>query len=35
LAELPEEAIPIKTLKKYPAPVLISDFIDEFNFSSL
>jgi A/G-specific adenine glycosylase len=35
LAKLPEEAIPITHLKKYPAPVLISDFINEFNFSNL
>jgi A/G-specific adenine glycosylase len=35
VAELPKEAIPVKHLKKYPAPVLISDFINEFNFSNL
>ena len=35
LMELPKESIPIKSLEKYPAPVLISDFINEFNFSSL
>lgn len=35
LKQLPKEAISISTLKKYPAPVLISDFINEFNFSSL
>lgn len=29
---LPTEAIPIKSLTEYPAPVLISDFIDRFNF---
>lgn len=29
---LPKEAISIKSLNKYPAPVLISDFIDRFNF---
>lgn len=33
--ELPKEAIPIANLKDYPSPVLISDFINEFNFSSL
>ena len=33
--ELPEEAIPINNLKNYPAPVLISDFINEFNFANL
>ncbi|MGB3150565.1 MAG: A/G-specific adenine glycosylase [Maribacter sp.] len=32
---LSEDAIPIKELKTYPAPVLISDFINEFNFSNL
>lgn len=35
LIQLPKESIPIKSLEKYPAPVLISDFINEFNFSSL
>ena len=30
--ELPKEAIPTKTLTNYPAPVLISDFINEFPF---
>lgn len=30
--QLPETAISIKSLKKYPAPVLISSFIEEFNF---
>lgn len=35
LAELPKEAIPVEHLHKYPAPVLISDFINEFNFSNL
>lgn len=30
--QLPTEAIAIKSLDKYPAPVLISNFIDEFNF---
>ena len=30
-----EKSIPINELKKYPAPVLISDFIDEFNFETL
>ncbi|WP_299120597.1 A/G-specific adenine glycosylase [uncultured Winogradskyella sp.] len=33
--ELPKTAISINNLEKYPAPVLISDFINEFNFSSL
>lgn len=28
---LPDEAIPISSLDKYPAPVLISDFIEGFN----
>jgi len=32
--KLPKTSIPIKALNKYPTPVLISDFIDEFNFSS-
>ena len=35
ITQLPEESISVTTLKKYPAPVLISDFINEFNFSSL
>lgn len=35
IAQLPKEAISVKTLKKYPSPVLISDFINEFNFSGL
>lgn len=30
--QLPDTSIPIKMLKKYPAPVLISNFIDEFDF---
>lgn len=30
--ELPNQAIPIKTIKKYPTPILISDFIDGFDF---
>ena len=30
--ELPKGAIPIKDLERYPAPVLISDFISTFNF---
>lgn len=30
--ELPEEAISINSLTKYPAPVLISEFIDNFKF---
>ncbi len=33
--ELPKIAIPIKSLKKYPTPVLISNFINEFNFLGL
>ncbi|WP_400081388.1 A/G-specific adenine glycosylase [Winogradskyella sp. R77965] len=33
--KLPKTAIPINKLEKYPTPVLISDFIDEFNFSGL
>ncbi|WP_179349315.1 A/G-specific adenine glycosylase [Winogradskyella pacifica] len=32
VAALPEEAILIKTLTKYPSPVLISEFIDNFSF---
>ena len=32
---LPDTAIPIETIKNYPTPVLISDFINEFNFLSL
>jgi len=32
IAQLPTEAIPIKSLTKYPAPVLISDFINTFSF---
>lgn len=32
LEELPKGAIPIKDLERYPAPVLISDFISTFNF---
>ena len=34
-SKLPKTSIPIKTLEKYPTPVLISDFITEFNFSIL
>ncbi|WP_299105873.1 A/G-specific adenine glycosylase [uncultured Winogradskyella sp.] len=30
--QLPIEAIPINSLTKYPAPVLISDFIESFKF---
>ena len=30
--QLPKEAIAFKSLTKYPAPVLISDFINSFNF---
>ena len=33
--KLPEHAISIKDLKKYPSPVLISDFIKDFNFKGL
>ncbi|WP_439150996.1 A/G-specific adenine glycosylase [Winogradskyella sp.] len=33
--QLPKEALPIKSLTKYPAPVLISEFIEEFNFEGL
>ena len=33
--KLPSVSIPIDSLEKYPTPVLISDFINEFNFSSL
>jgi A/G-specific adenine glycosylase len=32
LSELPKEGIPISELKSYPTPILISNFIDEFNF---
>ncbi len=32
---LHEKAIPVADLKNYPAPVLISDFINEFNFTNL
>lgn len=35
ITQLPEESISVTTLKKYPAPVLISNFINEFNFSNL
>ncbi len=30
---LPEKGIPISELTKYPTPILISNFIDEFDFS--
>jgi A/G-specific adenine glycosylase len=30
--KLPKDAIPVEQLTSYPAPVLISDFINEFNF---
>ena len=33
--ELPKESISIKSLEKYPTPVLISDFINTFNFNSI
>ncbi|NRD19091.1 A/G-specific adenine glycosylase [Winogradskyella eckloniae] len=32
LTTLPKEAIPINSLSKYPTPVLISQFIERFNF---
>ncbi|WP_179021651.1 A/G-specific adenine glycosylase [Winogradskyella forsetii] len=32
VAQLPSDAISTKSLTKYPAPVLISDFIDRFGF---
>ncbi|WP_179343266.1 A/G-specific adenine glycosylase [Winogradskyella ursingii] len=32
---LPETAIPIDSLKNYPTPILISNFIDAFNFPDL
>lgn len=35
ITQLPKESIAITALNKYPAPVLISDFINEFNFSNL
>lgn len=35
LERLPKVSIAIKSLKKYPTPVLISDFINEFNFNGL
>jgi len=35
LEHLPIEAIPIKDLRSYPSPVLISDFIEQFNFKGL
>ena len=30
--QLPTKGIPIKDLKKYPTSILISNFIDRFNF---
>ena len=33
--QLPQQAISINALKKYPVPILISDFIDVFNFEAL
>ncbi|WP_411893195.1 A/G-specific adenine glycosylase [Winogradskyella sp. A2] len=33
--QLPRESISIEKLKAYPAPVLISNFIDEFNFEAV
>jgi len=33
--ELPKNSIAIKEIKKYPVPVLISSFIDAFNFNDL
>lgn len=33
--QIPTKGISINNLTKYPSPVLISDFINEFNFSSL
>ncbi|MBV7268859.1 A/G-specific adenine glycosylase [Winogradskyella luteola] len=33
--ELPKERIPIKNLTTYPTPVLISEFIEHFNFNSM
>lgn len=30
--QLPSNGIPLKDLKKYPTPILISNFIDRFNF---
>jgi len=33
--ELPKKSIAIKEIKKYPVPVLISSFIDAFNFNDL
>lgn len=33
--KLPEEAISIKKLKSFPTPVLISNFIEEFNFKAI
>jgi len=33
--KLPQKAIPTQDLNNYPAPVLISDFINTFNFESL
>ncbi|WP_296316390.1 A/G-specific adenine glycosylase [Winogradskyella sp. UBA3174] len=33
--KLPKEAIQIENIKNYPTPVLMSDFINEFNFGNL
>ncbi len=33
--KLPKERIPIKNLASYPTPVLISEFIEHFNFNSI
>ncbi|MCA0131486.1 A/G-specific adenine glycosylase [Winogradskyella alexanderae] len=35
LDELPKDSISIKDLTDYPTPVLISNFIDEFNFETV
>ena len=32
LDELPEKGIPIQSIRTFPAPVLISNFIEEFGF---
>ena len=32
MANLPDNAIPIKDITKYPTPVLISEFIEAFKF---
>lgn len=33
--ELPKVSVPVKNLNQYPTPVLISDFINTFNFNSI